>query len=182
MNAWFPDGSRFLVNSLSPGALGDIWALSMMDSQPCVLRQHAWGWSVSPDGAFIAFATKTSMAFGDIWVMNANGEQAHQIEEAEPNTEFDSVRWSPDGQRLAYVKIRQSSEKYPVDIEVRELHGGTPRVLLRVDAEFFLPDLEWLSDGQLIFTGRPKKREKTATFGRCDWTSELPDLFRRRSA
>jgi Tol biopolymer transport system component/DNA-binding winged helix-turn-helix (wHTH) protein len=169
VNAWFPDGTRFLVNSSSPGALGDIWAFSVMGSQPRVLRQRAWGWSVSPDGAFIAFATKTSMAYGDIWVMNANGEQAHQIDEADPNTEFDNVRWSPDGQWLAYVKIRQSSEKYPVDLEVRELHGGTPRVLLPMDVEFFLPDLEWLSDGQLIFTRQTREEGED-----CDlWTMRL---------
>jgi len=169
VNAWFPDGTRFLVNSSSPGALGDIWAFSVMGSQPRALRQHAWGWSVSPDGASIAFATKTSMAYGDIWVMNANGEQVHQIDEADPNTEFDTVRWSPDGQWLAYVKIRQSSEKYPVDIEVRELHGGTPRVLLPMDVEFFLPDLEWLSDGQLIFTRQTREEGED-----CDlWTMRL---------
>jgi Tol biopolymer transport system component/DNA-binding winged helix-turn-helix (wHTH) protein len=169
VNAWFPDGTRFLVNSSSPGALGDIWAFSVMGSQPRALRQRAWGWSVSPDGAFIAFATKTSMAYGDIWVMNVNGEQVHQIDEADPNTEFDTVRWSPDGQWLAYVKVRHASEKEQVDIEVRELHGGTPRVLLPMGVEFFLPDLEWLSDGQLIFTQQTREQGED-----CDlWTMRL---------
>jgi Tol biopolymer transport system component/DNA-binding winged helix-turn-helix (wHTH) protein len=169
VNAWFPDGTRFLVNSSSPGALGDIWAFSIMGSQPRALRQHAWGWSVSPDGASIAFATKTSLGYGDIWVMNANGEEVHQIDNADPNTEFDTVRWSPDGQWLAYVRIGHASKKQQVDIEVRELHGGTPRVLLPMDTEFFFPDLEWLSDGQLIFTQQTREQGED-----CDlWTMRL---------
>ncbi len=169
VNAWFPDGTRFLVNSSSPGALGDIWAFSVMGGQPRALRQHAWGWSVSPDGASIAFATKTSLAYGDIWVMNANGEQVHQIDEADSNTEFDSVRWAPDSQWLAYVKIRHTSEKEQVDIVVRKLHEGIPHVLLPMDVEFFLPDLEWLNDGRLIFTLQTREQGED-----CDlWTMRL---------
>ncbi len=169
VNAWFPDGTRFLVNSSSPGALGDIWAFSVMGSQPRALRRHAWGWSVSPDGTSIAFATKTSLGYGDIWVMNTNGEQVRQIDEADPNTAFDTVRWSPDGQWLTYLKIRHTSEKEQVDIEVRELHGGSPRALLPIDVEFFLPDLEWLRDGQLIFTQQTQEQRED-----CDlWTMRL---------
>lgn len=179
VNAWFPDGTRLLVNSSSPGTLGDIWTFSLVGSQPRVLRQHAWGWSVSPDGASIAFATKTHRAYymsylgvigyEDIWVMNANGEQARQIDGADPNTEFESVRWSPDGQWLAYVKFRQTRGKYPVDIEVRELRGGTPRVLLPMDVQSLLPSLEWLSDGQLIFTQQTREEGED-----CDlWTMRL---------
>lgn len=170
VNAWFPDGTRFLVNSSSPGVVGDMWIFSVMGSAPRALRQHAWGWSVSPDGSSIAFATKTSLiGYGDIWVMKANGEQAHQIDEADQNTEFDSVRWSPDGHWLAYVKFRQTTEKYPVTIEARDLGGGIPHVLLPMDVEFFLPDIEWLSGGQLIFTQQTREEGED-----CDlWTMRL---------
>ena len=151
VNWWFPDSARFLASTSVPGVPGGIWVFSVMGSTPRELREHAWAWSVSPDGSSIAFATRMSgFAYADIWTMKINGEQVRHIDEADENTAFDSVRWSPDGQRLAYIRYRRTAE-LPVTIETRELRTNRVTVLLSEGGSFY-PDLDWLSDGRLLFT------------------------------
>jgi serine/threonine protein kinase len=151
VNSWFPDSARFLASTSVPGVPGGIWVFSVMGSTPRELREHAWAWSVSPDGSSIAFATRMSgFAYADIWTMKTNGEQVHHVDEADENTAFDSVRWSPDGQRLAYMRYRRTAEP-PVTIETRELRTDRVTVLLSEGGSFY-PDLDWLSDGRLLFT------------------------------
>ena len=63
---WFPDGTRFLVNTHPPG--GDasnwtsegtsIWIVSMLGGPPRKLRDEAYAESISPDGSTIAFGDK----------------------------------------------------------------------------------------------------------------------------
>jgi eukaryotic-like serine/threonine-protein kinase len=151
VNSWFPDSARFLASTSAPGVRGGIWVFSVMGSTPRELREHAWAWSVSPDGSSIAFATRMSgFSYADIWTMKTTGEQVHQVEEANENTTFDSVRWSPDGQRLAYIRYRRTAD-LPFTIETRELRNNLVTVLLSEGGSFY-PDLDWLSDGRLLFT------------------------------
>ncbi|HXY50063.1 MAG TPA: protein kinase [Terriglobales bacterium] len=151
VNSWFPDSARFLASTSVPGVPGGIWVFSVMGSTPRELREHAWAWSVSPDGSSIAFATRMSgFAYADIWTMKTNGEQVHHVDGADENTAFDSVRWSPDGQRLAYMRYRRTAEP-PITIETRELRTNRVTVLLSEGGSFY-PDLDWLSDGRLLFT------------------------------
>jgi serine/threonine protein kinase/Tol biopolymer transport system component len=170
VNSWFPDATRFLASTTLPGALGGIWVFSVMGGVPHELRQHAWAWSISPDGSSIAFATRMSgFAYADIWIMNANGEQVHQVDEADENSAFDSLRWSPDGRRLAYVRYRRTPEKLPVTIETRDLESSAPTVLFSRASDFSSTDLDWLRDGRLIFT-----REEDADSNSCNlWTLQL---------
>ncbi len=153
VTSWFPDGTRFLADTSQPGLLGGIWIFSVMGGPPRELRDHGSAWSISPDGSSILFATKQArMGLGDIWIMQADGEQARKVMEADENSGFGGVRWSPDGQRLAYVKVQQTSEKYMVRIETRDVHGGDPTTLLSAPLRISVPDLYWLPDGRLIYT------------------------------
>lgn len=107
--------------------------------------------SVSPDGSKIAFASKPArVGLGDIWLMQADGEQPRKLVEAEQDSGFESVVWSPGGQRLAYARYKQTPEKEFVDIETRDLGGNNVVTLFPLPGGF-LPSLYWLPDGRLIF-------------------------------
>lgn len=62
------------------------------------------------------------------------------------------MRWSPDGQRLAYVRYRRTPGELPVTIETRDLRGSAPIILSPQAGVLFFTDLDWLRDGRLIFT------------------------------
>jgi Tol biopolymer transport system component len=150
LGTWFPDGTRFLANAYRSRVSGSMWVVSMMGGSPREIHENAFGWSISPDGASIAFSSKeTPQGAGDIWIMRANGEQPHKVAQADEQSGFDRVHWSPSGQRLAYVKYRQASDRIETSIETRDLEGGAPTTVISQQGP---ADLYWLLDGRIIFS------------------------------
>jgi serine/threonine protein kinase len=83
---WFPDSTKFLLNSYPPGdeshrswtAKGaGIWKVSLLGGAPRKLRDEAEAFSVSPDGSWIAFGRNRAQFEGDreIWLMGPEGGQ-----------------------------------------------------------------------------------------------------------
>jgi len=137
---WFPDGTKFLVNQNPPperevGYDATIWAVSVLGGAPRKIREVAGVESVSPDGSLIAFTTNTQ----DIWLMGPNGDQARKLYDIGDTSDF---KFSPDGQRLAYLK--------QPDLESRALKGGPPvKMLSGVGRR--LQDYLWLPDGRVVY-------------------------------
>src|SRR5262249_46659526 len=115
---WFPDSSRFLVSShpsgfVAPGPTiqenSTIWVASILGRTPRKLRDHALLYSISPNGSLISYGTNLGK-FGhhEIWLMGPNGEDAKKLYEAEENSAFCCVTWSPAGQRILYIRTDQS--------------------------------------------------------------------------
>jgi serine/threonine protein kinase len=145
---WFPDGEKLLLEAESEGdGSTTTWLISVFGGTPRKLRTHSWGAVVSPEGSAIAFIGEHGH---EIWSMGANGENPQKILPDEEEL-YAAVAWSPNGQRLAYVKAASSGNGG--SIETVALGGGTRSTVLSA------PDLEtnenppllWLHDGRLIF-------------------------------
>jgi eukaryotic-like serine/threonine-protein kinase len=151
LGKWFPDGTRFLANANLTEALSSMWVVSVMGGSPHEIRDNAFGWSISPDGASIAFSTKVRSWGGadDIWVMHVNGEQAHKVDEADSQSVFYRVQWAPNGQRLVYARYRQTLDGIESAIETRDLNGGAPSTIISQQGP---SDLYWLPDGRMIIS------------------------------
>jgi eukaryotic-like serine/threonine-protein kinase len=170
VEGWFPDGRRFLANAFQPGQQVSVWTVSLMGAAPRMLRDHAQGHSVSPDGSLVAFTTNhgpfafpaTAMCRScdrELWLLGRDGEQARKLYETDENSYFLSVRWSPNGQRLAYLRVKGREEtlpaKRPLDlksqfsIETLDPKGGTPTTIVASDD--YISDLCWLPDGRIIY-------------------------------
>ena len=50
--------------------------------------------------------------------MTVDGNNARKVEDADESSGFVKVRWSPDGQRLAYFRTGQDA------MEILDLKGG----------------------------------------------------------
>jgi hypothetical protein len=108
---WFTDGTHFLANTESAGMPEGIWKFSVIGGAPRELREKGHAWSVSPDGSRIAFSNKVVWyGYGDIWIMQVDGEEPRKLMEAEPNSAIYYVTWSPDGRRLAYGYLEQRED------------------------------------------------------------------------
>ena len=89
----------------------------------------------SPDGSQIAFIkipdSATPFAIGELWVMNADGSNAHKLAEADAGHGY-AANWSPDGKRIAFVmrenpedeSANQSSDSLISNIYVLEVATG----------------------------------------------------------
>jgi eukaryotic-like serine/threonine-protein kinase len=131
LGAWSPDGSRFLINARPAvtdwAVLTDrdftIWDFSPRDGSAHILRGGAWAWSFSPDGSLIAFgANKGKIGPREIWLMDSSGENARKLFESGDESAIGTVSWSPDGQRITYLRD-QGSEITSLS---RDLKGNPP--------------------------------------------------------
>src|SRR5260370_17973650 len=101
-----------------------------MGGTPRKLRDDGIVGSISPDGSLIAVMSNWGK-FGprEVWLMSPEGEHARKLWETEANTAVVYVRWSPDGQHLAYFKVGTEA------IEMRDLNGGPANTLLSLPGQ-----------------------------------------------
>jgi len=100
---------------------------------------------VSPDGSRIAFIG--SLAENEIWLMGVNGEQPRKLLEAAAGQRFLQLQWSPNGQRIAFLKA--SADRVHTSIESQPITGGLSiTVLSRPGLRSFC----WLPDDLMVFS------------------------------
>jgi serine/threonine protein kinase/dipeptidyl aminopeptidase/acylaminoacyl peptidase len=168
---WFPDSTRFLANA-HPAGQGDpdfwgppgtsIWVVPVVGRMLHRLRDDATASAVSPDGSLIAFVKNSGNReiTDELWLMDPNGEQQRKLFAADVNNAIDKVSWSPDGQRLLYLKV--TAKDSGGSLESRDLRGGKPTTIVSS-----LPNLDylWLPDGRLIYSlQEPQPNERTCNF------------------
>jgi len=157
--SWFPDGVRFVAQigpfgegclSCPPGASWSTWVGSALGGAPHKIREDSVAESISPDGSSIAFTAELGKPGGKaIWLMDSAGAHVRKFYQADQNSWMRYVRWSPDGQRLAYVHIHETPG-INWTLESRDLNGGAPVVILS-NANAIQHDYVWLPDGTVIY-------------------------------
>jgi eukaryotic-like serine/threonine-protein kinase len=154
---WFPDGEKLLLQAESEGDGNTTWMISVFGGVPRKLRARSFGVVVSPDGSSIAFLSEHGH---EIWSMGADGENPQKILASEKEL-YVAVAWSPNGQRLAYIKTAASGNG--ASIETAALSGGTASTVWTASnlATNETPPLLWLPDGRMIFVLNEASGEST---------------------
>jgi serine/threonine protein kinase len=146
VDSWFPDSTQLLIHLEQAGGSSSMWIISLTGQSPRRLRHDSMGWSISPDGSLIAFSP--SGASGELWLMDSRGEGAKKIRELPANERaLRSAHWSPDGQRLAYIRYGESG----TTIETCDLRGANRTTLAVPTPEHWMRDMCWLSDGRIVY-------------------------------
>jgi eukaryotic-like serine/threonine-protein kinase len=146
VDSWFPDGTQLLIDSEQPGGRGSMWIISLMGQSLRELRTDSKGWSVSPDGSLIAFSP--SGKWRELWLMDSRGEGAKRILQLPANEWLYAVHWSPEGQRLAYIRMRATD----TIIETSDLKGTNRTTLVAIPKSAdWLADICWLSDTRIVY-------------------------------
>jgi Tol biopolymer transport system component len=88
-----------------------------------------------------------------IWLVGINGQDPRMLVKGGEARGYTDVAWSPDGSRIAYLKLHQGSDTEECSIENRDLQGGQPVVVvtganLCQNAQGFW----WARDGRLVFS------------------------------
>lgn len=124
-------------------------------------RAPAW----SPDAGSIAFVRVVERADPDvdeildrseIWVAAADGGGARRLGDSTGDVEESSPTWSPDGQRIAFVRIRASGDRLVSTLMTVAASGGDERPIARISSRrsnAFL-GAAWSPDGDRILVSR----------------------------
>jgi serine/threonine protein kinase len=147
VDAWFPDGTQLLADAYELGVQKSMWTVSLLGQSPRELREGAAGFGISPDGSRIAFSGANDR---EIWVIGSQGDNPQKVLAFGENESIGGVHWSPDGQRLAYIRVKRSAERYQTSIETCDLKG-TSRPVVVLDPDLGLEDLYWLPDGRIAY-------------------------------
>jgi TolB protein len=123
--SWSPDGKRILYVSNPEVAwgTGDIWSVEVDDpkNRQKVLSEET-SWSprpeTSPDGRIVLFSSYHGRQWRQLWLTTPGGAAPLPLTFGD----FDrwNARWSPDGQRVAYV----SNEGGNTGLVVQDFVGG----------------------------------------------------------
>lgn len=109
--------------------------------------EYATSVRVSPDGKTLAYVRRSNDIMKDrtrsnIWMVDANGDNHRPVLSSREN--FSSPRWSPDGERLAYL----SSSEGDTQIYVRYLDSGNDALITNVRSS--PSSIAWSPDGKQI--------------------------------
>jgi Tol biopolymer transport system component len=80
--------------------------------------------------------------------MRSQGDNPQKVLALGENEGFASAGWSPDGQRLAYIRARRTTERY--SIETCDLKEPS-RTVAVPGTDLWLRDLCWLPDGRIVY-------------------------------
>jgi WD40 repeat protein len=144
-----PSGTRIVFTSFRSGNQ-DIYLMNVDGSNVTPLSPDpeddfdpAW----SPDGSKIAFTSNRAHDGSNLWVMNADGTDAHQL------TTLGGLHasWSPDGRRIAFDKLKICPPLIPCSshILVIPAGGGDPIDIVGEDGKF-ASEPAWSPDGSRI--------------------------------
>ena len=140
-----------------------MWTVSVLGQSPRQLREDASGFGVSADGTHIAFRPSGAKDYTEIWVMGSQATNPQKALSFGENEWIGGVHWSPDGQRLAYIRDLDvgDREAEPIDlqfgdrsrlsIETCDLKGASRTVVVSADRGLWLEDFYWLPEGRIVY-------------------------------
>lgn len=123
--SWSPDGSRifYVTNAEVAWGTGDIWSVATDDpSDRRKLLSEETSWAArpenSPDGKQLLLASYHGRQWRQLWLTTPDGAAPLPLTFGE----FDrgNARWSPDGERIAYI----SNEQGNTSLFVQDVIGG----------------------------------------------------------
>jgi len=149
---WFPDGSHLLVTrqeqpgELLPGKLS-LWTISVFGGTPRKLADDGRAGAVSPDGTHVAFQR---LDYGrEEWVMRADGTEQMKVAAADQSSWVGQPTWSPDGNKVAYIRSTESYNSRESSVEVNDWRTASAKIFF---ADHRLgPSVYWLPNGFLVY-------------------------------
>lgn len=161
---WSPTGNEVVVRA---DVLGNprVYLIHIIGGKiiPLNLPGHTYDVTLSPDGQRMAYSLTRGLGFGsETWVANLDGSEA-QLVISDPTHIIAYARFSPDGGKIAYIRMADSNIPFTAgELWVMNADGSRQTLLSQADAGHgYAPD--WSPDSkQIAFVYRENAGDVTA--------------------
>jgi Tol biopolymer transport system component len=145
--SWTPDGKRivYVSNDEVAWGTGDIWSVAVDnpgDRRKVLSEETSWSArpETSPDGKQVLFASYHGRQWRQLWLTTPDG--AAPLPLTFGDFDLSSARWSPDGERIAYI----SNEGGNTSLAVRDYIGGATTQVLAKTRRYKAPQVRLTLD------------------------------------
>jgi len=165
---WFPDSRALLLRNTASQTL---WTGSLLSGSVTPLNipdvpRGITAANLSADGTIIAYASHDKT-----WLINVDGTQRQELAENGPAGNA-YLRWSPDGTRIAHVRVQKSNPYRAGELWLMRASGALPQRIGLTNAQDFEPT--WSPDvKRLVFVHRENPDDPTADDDPARWISNL---------
>lgn len=156
---WHPDGRHALVKVLDEGVdEPGLWLVDTVDGSHRVIElpelaapEGLLAAAIAPDGERLLYAISRGMGFGStLWLTDLAGTHHERLIE-EPYALVGGLRWSPDGERAAYVAGLDAPVPFaPAVLRLLTPGEREPRRLAIMDGGHGQAPL-WSPDGRTLY-------------------------------
>jgi DNA-binding winged helix-turn-helix (wHTH) protein/Tol biopolymer transport system component len=150
--SWFPDGDRILVSAVHGLSEGQgLWSISVLGGAPRKVVDDSGIGSVSPDGKEVAFFRGDKGNESKLCLVALDGGELKKSVGIGGFT-LGPPAWSPDGRKLAYLKIVYTPgySDESVTLETLDLVNNKTEVVL---SDYKLQaGVAWTPDGRILFS------------------------------
>jgi Tol biopolymer transport system component len=145
---WSPDSSSlvYFTPPNEPGGSGTIWEISAFGGQPRRLAAATASADVSRDGRFLG-ALRAKGDRIEVAILTRDGSRTLRSQELPATGVYNTARWSPDGQWLAFHRF---DDAFDEQLLVVATGGGDPAIVARSSR---LPGYAWLPDSSGLVYG-----------------------------
>lgn len=142
LGSWSLDGSTYLTNRLIPVSIPGLQEALSSHLTLYTVEKHSLedltvvnnledsNAAFSTDGQWIAFGRKSLSVDAwtpgrQLWVMRPDGSGAHQLTD-EPSYHHTDFTWSPDSQKIAFMRFNQTKITDPPELWLIDAAGTQP--------------------------------------------------------
>jgi Tol biopolymer transport system component len=172
--AWSPDGQAIFlkVDNINRPRILRFGLNGNQDELP--IDELTYDVAPAPSGDELLFAFSRGMGQGsEMWLAHSNGAAVKRVA-ADSDSYVGLARWSPDGKRIAFIKVPDSATPFTLgELWLMQADGSNARVLADADAGHgFAP--AWSPDGtQIAFVSRENPGDPSADVSSDALVSDL---------